>query len=244
MKIKYTVVYVALLLVGCRFGIPPSKAYGDEAKHPDNKADTVVGGITYKIVKQKKNIPDDDSPMGSWTIDKTYPVFQSSKNKRLAGMLNSAIKKTVQQFKCINGKGDETFNSQVSLLSANIFSMKYSAMWMCDVMPHPDSADGALNFNLKKMRMIVLKDEFINKRSYQTVTANILKKLNSKIQKISKANQANCPHADKLGWFIIDKDLITFSSPETSHVQSACQVSASVSRKSLAEYLKRGSVLR
>jgi len=241
MKTKPTWLFVIILLAGCNGDVKSSHAAQQADVASSNAA--AVGAITFKINTIKQKIPDSDAPLGRWKINKTYPVLQSGKNPQLANTLNQQIEMLVNQYGCKN-KGDEDFNGEVMLDNGKVFSMRYEAMWLCGAMPHPDSTQGALNYDVHANAIVILDEQFTDNTAQAAFTAAALKRLNQEITTRSNKNQMICPAATKLGRFYLTPDSLVISAPVVEHADSACGVEVSFPRKDINPQLKPTSVLR
>jgi hypothetical protein len=202
MKTKSTWLFVIILLAGCNGDVKPSHAATANAPTP-----VTTGSVTFEMKTVKQKIPDSDAPLGRWKINKTYPVIQPGNNPQLANTLNQQIEKLVNQYGC-KKKGDEGFNGEVMLDNGKVFSMRYESMWLCGAMPHPDSTQGALNYNLQANAIISLDEQFTDNAARDAFTAAALKRLNQEITSRSNKNQMACSAVTSLGRFYVTPDAL------------------------------------
>ena len=82
-------IFVAIISLGiCGTGCKAEQ----KVETANNEAQIIsAGSIKYKIQTITETVPDSDSPMGGWEIDKTYPVILSAKKQGLTKSLNEKI---------------------------------------------------------------------------------------------------------------------------------------------------------
>ncbi len=243
-KFNPKIIFVLGILASCDGNATSPQAVQKSIVPSVESAETVsAGAITFKFNTIKQKITDSDAPLGRWKIDKTYPVIQSVSNPAVAAALNKQIEALVHQYGCKN-KCDEGFNGEVTLANKHLFSMRYEMMWMCSAMPHPDSTQGALNYDLTKNTPITLDTEFSDDAQRMAFTAMALKRLNQAINAHSEKSQMQCPAATGLGRFYVTTDTIVISSQPIEHADSACEAEVALQRSNVAVYLKPTSALR
>ena len=202
-----------------------------------------TSAIKYEIKAIKKQIPDTTSPIGSWEIDKSYPVISAAPRKDIITSLNQKIMALVEQYTC-SGKGDETFTSKVTLANDRVFSMTYESMWMCATMPSPDSTSGTLNVDIKDNSVIDLRNEFSDVSAYNTFVAKTLKRINQKVDERRAQEKVDCAAVTQLGHFYITPEALVISTLPKSHGDTACDIEITIPRREISGQLKTGSGLQ
>lgn len=242
MKYHHAIWVFIFLLASCdsKAGSTP----GALAPTPSASTANVItaGPISYSMKTVKQKISDSAAPLGRWKINKTYPVIVMAKNQALMSALNQKIDEMVNQYGCKN-KGDEGFNAEIMLVNDKLFSMRYESSWMCGAMPHPDSTQGALNYDLEKNSAITLTDQFTDAKAQQAFTAMVLQKLNQAITDRSRKNQMTCPPATQLGRFYVTAEALVISSPSVDHADAGCDVEISIPRQDANKFINAASVL-
>lgn len=105
-----------------------------------------VPDISYTVENEYSKIDSDDSPVGYWEVDLSYPVLSNPSNTSEIIRINQAIKDLVNKYTCADG-GDKTFNGTMIRVDENHVSLQYESMWMCATMPHPDTDSGNILFD-------------------------------------------------------------------------------------------------
>lgn len=102
--------------------------------------------IGYTIENEYLKIDSDDSPVGYWEVDLSYPVLSNPSNTSEIIRINRAIKNLVNKYTCADG-GDKTFSGTLITIDENRVSLKYESMWMCTTMSHSDTDSGSVEFD-------------------------------------------------------------------------------------------------
>jgi hypothetical protein len=199
------------------------------------------GQVGYELETIAQEIPDDDSPIGYWEVDKTFPVITPTSDVPAAEVINLEVRRLVAQYSC-EGKGDETFNSENVFVGERVFSMQYEAMWMCATMPSPDSASGSLNFDLADGSRISLKEQFESADAYHAFGEKALAAMNEQLA--AAGSNDECTPVTALGDFRIDEKHLYVSSPSGEHGESFCEVEVAFEKPEIQDLLKPDSVLR
>ena len=113
-----------------------------------NVSPVIVKQLTYKIEKQYSKMDSDDSPIGYWEVDLSYPVIDNPSNTAEIIRINTAIKDLVDKYTCTDG-GDKTFTGTLVNIDANMVSLEYESMWMCATMAQPDTDSGIVVFDVR-----------------------------------------------------------------------------------------------
>lgn len=198
--------------------------------------------LTYDLISIDDEILDESSPLGYWSITKTYPVVEPG-DLPVAEAVNARVRNLVDNFSC-EGPGEETFTAENVYLDAEIFSMQYEAMWMCSSMPSPDSSSGALNIGLADGSELALNNQFKSEREYAIFAQRALAEINKQLKSVDNDQGEQCSPATELGNFHIDADAINVHAPAHAHGSSVCDVVVSIERKSIGPLLKPESVLQ
>lgn len=101
----------------------------------------------YQFVEVKKRTDDDNSPMGYWEIDLSYPKVDIPGKADVSSTINTSIESLVNQYTCDDG-GDKTFTASEVQIDKTSLSFEYESMWMCSTMPSPDYDSGTVSYDL------------------------------------------------------------------------------------------------
>jgi hypothetical protein len=241
---KYVLVITCFCISACG---SDNAASQDAQKHSEQTAASAspaaVNAIKYEMKIIKKQIPDKSSPVGYWDINKSYPVITAAPRQDLVQSLNQKITALVNKYTCEN-KGEETVTAEVTLASDRIFSMRYESMWMCAMMPSPDSTSGTLNINSKDNTAIDLQSEFVDVNTYKGFVAKTLKRINQKNAERRAQQQTECAPVTKLGTFYVTPENLVVGTSPMAHGDTACEIEVAIPRREISAQLKPGSGLQ
>jgi hypothetical protein len=199
-----------------------------------SNADPVEGNIHYETKTLAFTKDDESSPLGFWETNVEYPLLPevNAAHKKV----NEAITKIAEEFTCDNGKGDKEFLAEVTLLNADIMSLKYSDSWYCEGMANTQGRTGSAIFNLANGNEIKVDDELSGDRS------NLEKRIRDDFIQSIKNKGVDCPEPKPAYSYLTDNDIVFVNySDQGDSVQ--CEAEARIPHTVVASFVKRSSVL-
>jgi hypothetical protein len=177
---------------------------------------------------------DESSPLGFWETNVEYPLLLevNPAHKKV----NEAITKIAEEFTCDNGKGDKEFLAEITLLNADIMSLKYSDSWYCEGMANTQGRTGSAIFNLANGNEIKVDNELSEDRSKLEIRIR-----DDFIQSI-KNKGVDCPEPRPAFSYLAKNEMVfvNYSDDEDS-VQ--CEVEARIPSTEFRKFVKTGSEL-
>lgn len=199
-----------------------------------SNADPVEGNIHYETKTLAFTKDDESSPLGFWETNVEYPLLPevNAAHKKV----NEAITKIAEEFTCDNGKGDKEFLAEITLLNADIMSLKYSDSWYCEGMANTQGRTGSAIFNLANGNEIKVDDELSEDRS------NLEKRIRDEFIQSIKNKGIDCPEPKPAYSYLTDNDIVFVNySDQGDSVQ--CEVEARIPHTVVTSFVKRSSVL-
>lgn len=199
-----------------------------------SKAEPAEGNIHYETKTLAFIKDDESSPLGFWETNVEYPLLPEV--NAAYKKVNEAITKIAEEFTCDNGKGDKEFRAEVTLLNADIMSLKYSDSWYCEGMANTQGRTGSAIFNLANGNEIKVDDELSGDRS------NLEKRIRDDFIQSIKNKGVDCPEPKPAYSYLTDNDIVFVNySDQGDSVQ--CEVEARIPHTVVASFVKRSSVL-
>lgn len=196
----------------------------------------------YQLLVEEKTIRDEMSPMGYWEISLSYPKITEGFPENIKAKVNNAIKDHVGKYGC-SDLGDHAFVSETKYFDKELLSMAYETIWMCSTMPAPDSASGALTFNLLTGEPLLLSDEFIDNKAGIEFFSMLAEKIKSQTLVRQAKNEIDCPEITTHSYFYKTKGAITLVAEAPFHSDSECTIEIEFGSSEMKRFLKSDSLL-
>lgn len=196
----------------------------------------------YQQIVEEKTIKDESSPMGYWEISLSYPIITGGFPESIKAKVNNAIKEHVGKYGC-SDLGDHAFVSATKYFDKELLSMAYETIWMCSTMPAPDSASGALTFNLLTGEPLLLSDEFIDNKASIEFFSMLAEKIKSQRLVLQTQNEIDCPDISTHSYFYKTKGAITLVAEAPFESDAGCTIEIEFGSSEMKRFFKADSLL-
>lgn len=175
-----------------------------------------------------QQLADNESPLGYWNVDLSYPKLSALSQSQDFSKLNIALENLAKQYQCAN-KGELSFTAKVKFMSEQLLVIDYESEWMCSAMPHPDFTSGIISFGL-------IDQQPINFEHFKS--ALLREKLESLV--IEKAregrNALECNHALGFNRIYPEDNKLIFAYVKDQNLEDACEYQVAYSREEVLPY--------
>ncbi len=172
--------------------------------------------LNYEMKEIKEQKKDENSPLGYWDIDIAYPKLTGAKSGSSLEKINDSIFSLVNEYTC-KGGGDKSFSSTIEFFNKKIFVMKYETMWMCSEMPHPDSDEGVVIYDL-----LTGETTSIEKYKSPELEAEVRSLVSGNVRKSRLIDFAECSNVHPYNVVYPQKNKVIFSYVSNDHGDAEC----------------------